>query len=243
MEANCKMIIIQGLTSFGIQGVNLRETIEKLVNEPEVGDPLEINGWVENLKNGNVKVIYRGKDEELFYNQLKALKKKYKCKDFYPFEHNDPEILDLEDFVVKRADDLSEMVWALRGAGYRFAQSTKTLEEIHESILKRDKDIVKGKLLMLHQELANIIVEFGSDKDKIYLEAMKSNFSFLVIPEVGFSEQLMTVFIELQEFLRTGSFVDTEGEHLKNNLNKLKTMVTDELYKKHGIDLRETTPK
>ena len=35
LDSNCKRILIEGLTSIGIQGVNLRESIEKLINEQD----------------------------------------------------------------------------------------------------------------------------------------------------------------------------------------------------------------
>jgi hypothetical protein len=33
LKSNCKRIVIEGYTSFGIQGVNLREEIERFVKE------------------------------------------------------------------------------------------------------------------------------------------------------------------------------------------------------------------
>lgn len=38
------------------------------------------------------------------------------------------------DFTIERSDDLSEMVWALRGAGIRFVESTKMLAKIYDKI-------------------------------------------------------------------------------------------------------------
>jgi hypothetical protein len=37
LEPNCVRIIIEGYTSFGIQGVNLREAIEKRIKHPDNG--------------------------------------------------------------------------------------------------------------------------------------------------------------------------------------------------------------
>jgi hypothetical protein len=42
LESNCKRIVIEGHTSFGIQGVNLREEIERFVKEPKEGKALDI---------------------------------------------------------------------------------------------------------------------------------------------------------------------------------------------------------
>ncbi len=77
-------------------------------------------------------------------------------KDFQPAPHYLPEIERLTDFTIKRADDISEMVLALRGAGYRFVESTKTLEKIYQSNLDRDNKIREGKLRALHYELTYI---------------------------------------------------------------------------------------
>jgi hypothetical protein len=57
------------------------------------------------------------------------------------------------DFTVERSDDLSEMVWALRGAGTRFKDATDALEKIDKTLEERDKNSAIGKLLTLHSEL------------------------------------------------------------------------------------------
>ena len=239
-------MVIEGYTSFDIQGVNLRETIESLIKKP--GSKFsDIVGYVHNLKDGKVEVICRGQNVELLYHQLLLSKvdeqskqteerlEEYKFKnvdisDYYVTES-------FTDFTVKRDDDLSEMVLALRGAGYRFKKSTETLQRIHESLLKRDKDMIRGRLLMLYHELTNIIVELNQPKkDKIHLDAIRSNFDSLVIPEPGFADQLMQVYIELQEFIKTDNFRDMI-DHLKENLESLKAMVGNELNTKYGINL------
>jgi len=75
LESNCTRIIIEGYTSFDIQGKNLRETIEEFVKKlKEDGKPLDIRVSVENLKDGRVEVIYIGEDTESFAAQLAAYK-------------------------------------------------------------------------------------------------------------------------------------------------------------------------
>jgi hypothetical protein len=56
-------------------------------------------------------------------------------------------------FTVERSDDLSEMVWALRGAGMRFEEATAALDKIDKTIQKRDENAAIGKLLTLRDEL------------------------------------------------------------------------------------------
>jgi acylphosphatase len=61
LESNCKRIVIEGHTSFGIQGVN-REEIERFVKEPKEGKALDIIGKVRNLKDGTVEVICKAQN-------------------------------------------------------------------------------------------------------------------------------------------------------------------------------------
>ena len=161
-------MIIEGYTSFDIQGVNLRETIESLIKKP--GSKFsDIVGYVRNLKDGKVEVICSGQNVELLYHQLLLNKvdeqskqteeklEEYKFKnvdisDYYVTES-------FTDFTVKRDDDLSEMVLALRGAGYRFKKSTETLQRIHESLLKRDKDMIRGVASIIIYGAVKVSVE------------------------------------------------------------------------------------
>jgi acylphosphatase len=236
LEFNWKRITIEGYTSFDIQGINLREKIEGFVKAE--GKSLDIFGNVHNLKDGRVQVICTGKDTKLLHDQLEKWKeeKKYNFKKIEIIEFYDPKAESFTDFTVERADDLSEMVLALRGAGCRFVQSTETLEKINQNILDRDSKLMKGKLLTLHYELTNIISEFDEpnpNRNKIYLEAMKTNVSSPVIPEENFAHLLMQVFIELQEFQIAG--ITDRIDHLKVSLNSLRKMVDDELADKHKI--------
>ena len=239
LESNCIRINIEGYTSFGIQGINLREDIERFVKEPKEGNFLDILGNVRNLKDGSVEVICVGKDTNLLRNQLLQWKKenKYGFKDVKISENYDPNAKNFTNFTIERSDDLSEMVLALRGAGYRFVQSTKTLEKINQNILERDSKNAMGKLLTLHYELTHNIREFDEpniNKDKIYLEAIRSNVSSPVIPEEKFAHLLVEVFIELQEFQRANSSKD-RVDYLRQNLNILRTIVDSELSTTHKV--------
>jgi acylphosphatase len=136
LKSNCKRIILECYTSFSVQGVNLREEVEKFVREPREGKVLEIKGRVRNLKDGKVEIIYKGNDIAFLYNQISEWKKdqKFGIKDIKRNDHFDPDAEGFNDFTIERLDDLSEMVLALRGAGYRFIESTKTLERINQVI-------------------------------------------------------------------------------------------------------------
>ena len=113
-DFNCKRIIIEGYTSFDIQGKNLREAIEEFVKNPKNGKFLDIHGSVENLKDGRVELIYTGKDTESFHTQLEEdLKMKgYKFKkEFQPAPRYLPEIERLSDFTIKRVMTYLRWFW------------------------------------------------------------------------------------------------------------------------------------
>jgi acylphosphatase len=233
LESNCTRIIIEGYTSFDIQGKNLRETIEEFVKKPkEDGKPPDIRGSVENLKDGRVEVIYIGEDTESFGAQLEEHLKKagYKFKNFQPNPHYHPEIERLTDFIIKRADDLSEMVLALRGAGYRFVESTKTLEKMYQSDIERDKKIMAGKLLALQYELTYIEKQIDESNKNIFPPgAINANISSPAIPEMEFVHKLMSVSIDFQEF-RMGN---KDPSHLKRSLAALRNIIDD--YKNESV--------
>jgi acylphosphatase len=230
VDFNCKRIIIEGYTSFDIQGKNLRETIEEFVKKPKNGKFLDIQGSVENLKDGRVELIYRGKGAESFHTQLEEdLKMKgYKFKqEFQPAPHYLPEIERLSDFTIKRADDISEMVLALRGAGYRFVESTKTLEKIYQSNLDRDNKIMEGKLRALHYELTYIEKQMDESSIRRFFlpGAIDANIRSPAIPEIEFVHKLMSAYIDLQEF----RLENKDPSHLKRSLVALRNIIEKKL--------------
>jgi acylphosphatase len=61
----CKRVIIEGYTSYSIQGVNLREEVEKFLRRTINHDKIQVTGKISNLKNGQVEIIFCGSDNEL----------------------------------------------------------------------------------------------------------------------------------------------------------------------------------
>ena len=61
----CKRVIIEGHTSYSIQGVNLREEVERYVRRTINYDKIQVTGKISNLKNGQVEMIFCGSDNEL----------------------------------------------------------------------------------------------------------------------------------------------------------------------------------
>jgi acylphosphatase len=242
LEPNCVRIIIEGYTSFGIQGVNLREAIEKRIKHPDNGDPLAVVGMVRNLKDGRVEIVCKGPDVGLLYETIHDWdeKRTFEIRGHTKEDHYDPEPTHITDFVVERSDDLSEMVLALRGAGYRFVQSSKTLEKINENILERDRKIALGRLLTLHYEVVENIRELDEprlDRKKIYLEVFRSNLSSPVIPEQSFAHLLVRIFNELNALQKDDTFSIERLDSLRKDLLKMQETIDDELCQKYGVKM------
>ena len=66
----CKRVIIEGDTSYSIQGINLREEVEKFVRRTINHDKIQVTGKISNLKNGQVEIIFCGSNNEL--DRIKA---------------------------------------------------------------------------------------------------------------------------------------------------------------------------
>ena len=240
MEPKCYRITIEGRTSFGIQGINLRERIEQTIKHPKDGKALDVNGRVRNLKDGRVEIICIGRDVNPLH---KTLEEWNEIKHTVKEELYDPRATEFKDFTVERSDDLSEMVWALRGAGYRFVQSTETLETINRNILERDKKTSRGRLLTLHYELMHNIIELDEEipnSDRISLEVIKSNAVSPVLSEEDFAHLSVQVFLELQRYQKDRDFRSTTVT-LKENLTELRTKIDRELSTNYGIKMEEET--
>jgi acylphosphatase len=241
LEPNCKRIIIEGYTSFGIQGVNLREEIERRIRHPDEGDPLDVVGMVRNLKDGRVEVICKGNNVGLLYQSIRDWddSKKFEIKRHNMKPHYDPEATNFTDFIVERSDDLSEMVLALRGAGYRFVQSTKTLEVINKNILDRDKKVELGRLLTLHYEVIrnmNALDEESLQRMKmIRLEVLEYNLNSPVIPNQQFVHLLMEIFYELGALEESENFSAERLDDLRRNLVSMQQLIGNELRDKHDV--------
>lgn len=241
MEPNCERIIIEGYTSFGIQGVNLREEIERRIRYPDEGDPLDIVGIVRNLKDGRVEVICRGSSVGLLYETIGNWEesKKFEIMRCSRLPYYDPEEPHFTDFVIERSDDLSEMVLALRGAGYRFVESTKTLEIINKNILDRDKKVELGRLLTLHYEVIrnmNALDEESLQRMKmIRLEVLEYNLNSPVVPNQQFVHLLMEIFYELSAIEEGESFSAERLDDLRRNLVSMQQLIGNELRDNHDV--------
>lgn len=132
------------------------------------------------------------------------------------------------------------MVLALRGAGNRFVQSTKTLERINENILERDRKTAIGRLLTLHYEVVENIRELDGpvlDRKMINLEVFRSNLSSPVIPEQSFAHLLVRSFNELNALQKDVTFSGERLEYLRKDLSKMLETIDLELRKKYDVKM------
>lgn len=129
-----------GKDSADIHGIGLREAIR------EIASKAKVKGKVENVKtNGSVKAVCAAKNEEqankLFDKIIHIEKPPIKGSIFgRPLSKMrmvtyKPPIPKFKDFAIKREDELSEMVWALQGAGkvFELQQKQKT-ERLNNSL-------------------------------------------------------------------------------------------------------------
>ena len=112
------------------------------------------------------------------------------------------------DFTVERSDDLSEMVWALRGAGMRFKDATDALEKIDKTLIERDKNTTIGRLLAIHNELIHNRELLASpnentrskNRQRINTVALESNIQNPSIPKREFVYLLGEIYSDLLDF-------------------------------------------
>jgi acylphosphatase len=225
----CKRVIIEGHTSYSIQGVNLREQVEKFVRETINHDKIQVTGKISNLKNGQVEIIFCGSDNELDrikaqIEKLTTIKKDQEVtkgiRQITVYDYDTPIF---SDFTIERSDDLSEMVWALKGAGYRFVESTEVLGKIYSKIEERDKQTESSRLLALYYELVYNLSHLHDIKDygKISLVVLNASIENPILPENDFILPLSSVVFALSE--------------LKNaELQLLNNFNTDDI--KHDIE-------
>lgn len=151
-----------GTTTSDVQGIGLREEIQKLAltNTPQ------IKGFVQNVKGAPiVKVQIIDEDRNHTNSFVKMLEEKVN-EHSKKFDHDAPPVkkdiadetvdIDAEEyasFKVVREDDLTEMVWALQGAGKTFGAQTKLLLKWFE---ERDRKKNENLKVSLQAELSSI---------------------------------------------------------------------------------------
>jgi acylphosphatase len=152
-------IILRGETAFDVQGVNLRETIDRIAKKAGTA------GFAKNEKGRNVvEVICRFatlEEAEKFRQELyrhipriNPLAEIERIKIEEPKPFNDPAITEesLTEFLIRRDEDLTEMVWALQNAGY--------------ALLKQDELRNRARIRALKAELFAFLVVIEKIENK-----------------------------------------------------------------------------
>ncbi len=169
------------ISGSSVQGVQLRETIEKVAR----GSGLK--GYAENSSDGKVKVLFvcnknKKRIKDCFVTVLDICKKTgiMSKKDIALVNFNEKNISHLEfddtypdkkteesllktDFYVKREHEMQEMVWALQGAGKVFLSASSKIEEL----LNYKKLEVVGRLKSVKKELMHIQSNLSTSHDPV----------------------------------------------------------------------------
>ena len=229
-DLESKRLIVTGSTSYAIQGINLRERIEQFVRNKINHNSLRVKGKIANLKNGKVEIVFCGKesDRKRLMSYLKSIND---IKDTQIHDYQVDE--EFSNFTVERSDDLSEMVWALRGAGNRFVETTKALQDIHKTLEERDKNTAVGRLLTLYYELLHnrdlIIRASRRNRRRINTNALEANIKNPAISERNFVYLLSEIY---SDFLDFGEGILPKRSHLPKRVDYMLKMVRQELSKR-----------
>ena len=162
---------------FQVHGVHLREVVHKSIVNCQTKLTSKINGHVRNIKNKPIVEVKLVSIDDVFPKAAhsvleKAFQKEFKIDDvnskYYGVELESPvKTSDFSDdfgpFTIFREDELSEMVWALQGAGREFRAAI-------EVILERDQ---KKKDALLKATMSELtfncqIIRVNREKDLRY---------------------------------------------------------------------------
>lgn len=202
-------IILEGQTAFDVQGVNLRETVERIAINSG------INGYVRNRKGTKlVEVVCKCESEqdvEMFKNAIiRGVSENplVKCGNIEirgPKEYNDPVIKDDEPngFEIKREDELTEMVWALQNAGKALLIQNELRQKQQFRALDAEMDAF--------QEVLNKIEK----KNNIYKEqfALIAIEGFLREPPSKCDSNLIARLYQLYRYAKTiNNMIETGGD-------------------------------
>ncbi|RLF94866.1 hypothetical protein DRN50_04710 [Thermococci archaeon] len=249
MESQLKdvwRIVLKGDTPDDVQGINLRNEIARIAKNLRK-EGKNIRGQIRNIKGeAKVEILCQGSDVREFIERLKKfIDKEFKGK-IKLNEYKEKRIVDLkDDFVIIREDDLTEMVWALRGAGKVFERLIKLIDEKER---ERESKRKKSLLLSLENELSSIYdradrIERREAHMKFRLFCIEN---FLKEPPIDVDIELTKGLNDLYEYCdETNNLIDMypqmsdeETKLLEDNIDKIKKLV-DELLKK----MKEEKPK
>ncbi|MFZ0512710.1 MAG: hypothetical protein WAM14_13975, partial [Candidatus Nitrosopolaris sp.] len=147
------------------------------------------------------------------------------------------------DFTIERSDDLSEMVWALRGAGNLFVESTEVLAKIYGKIQERDERTELSRLLALHYELVynkSHLQNINECRDKISLIALSASIENPILPENEFVMPLTSVVFALTELKNSELQLlnNFNSDDIKHDIESLDSRILILLKDRHNMSLQ-----
>ena len=153
---------IKGRVPDDVQGVNLREDIEKKAKELNSDKKYDIRGYVRNVKGkAEVEVLFYAKKEEgeeEFIDEIEKLVSGLAANTEGPWEEK--RSVKFEDFKAVREDELTEMVWALRGAGKVFSGLVKEVRNQTQAMwgqeMERERKMLESLVRSIESELVSI---------------------------------------------------------------------------------------
>lgn len=192
-------IILKGQTAFDVQGVNLRESIERIAIDMKIG------GYVRNKKGTKlVEIVCRGeteRDAERFRAAINHrlfvinhLVKRDYIEIQGPQKYDDPAERgnEIGGFEIKREDELTEMVWALQNAGRAL---------LIQGELRREQQFrALGAEIYAFQEVLNKIEKGNTYKEQFAVIAIEN---FLREPPLKCDSNLIALLHQLYRYTKT----------------------------------------
>jgi len=147
MAQDMKRIVITGLTATDVQGITLREKVERLAKQ------LGAKGFVRNVKGkSEVEVICDADKAKELFEGIGRIRERLGGM-FAIGEPTETLFDEFTDFTIKREDDLTEMVWGLQGAGKAFLSAEDVREEMRKKRLMRG---LKGEISSISDRIEDV---------------------------------------------------------------------------------------
>lgn len=216
--------LIKGKDETEVHGIMLRRKIKQMA------DKEKLCGSVKNIKHKpeiEIKIASNKEDSEKFRESTeKALNEKVKAKDeeekynftqLFCIEGEKAE--DYKEFAVIREDELTEMVWALQGAGDVFVKSAEiakksaeTADKILETIINRDIKKEFSRLSALSIEIKAVLNQI----ENITKNAERNELTLFSFRNLSLKETLINPIFLDKDFMQTTPEVYNILEYLQS---------------------------
>jgi len=160
---------IKGTVPDDVQGVDLRGSIEKYAKDLNSEKDYIIRGYVRNVKGkAEVEVLFYAEKEEgkeEFISKIKKLVSGLDADIEGPWEEE--RCVKFEDFTTIREDELTEMVWALRGAGKVFGGLVKEVKSQRQDLWFHEQERERKRLESLVRSIESELVSINERRVRI----------------------------------------------------------------------------